>query len=536
MDGPQPVEKGKSFSWTPRAIHVPHVLLRQVRRLPMKIQKQEEYAGYRVGGIRLTQDEDQRMQSGLSLTYESNMLYAYHMFDKAHLVMMAEENMIPRKDAAVLLKTLRAMETEGIEKIREKMGYKHSGEQYLIRELGEEVGGKIHLARSSGDLEEAAKRIRMRDDLLQVMRGINKLEGALHETARKHVDTVMPGYTHGQHAQPTTLAHYLVAYATALQRDFDRLEGTYHRVNASPAGGAIMTGSNFPVNRHRVAELLGFEAPLRNTLDAILGQDTTLEVFSNIALLHNDMARWAIDFQLWCSNEFNMISIPDRFCGTSSIMMQKKNPRIFENIKGASAHTVGGLMSMFLVWKAPTGLPISDRLYALNALSAAFGYVLRDLNLMAEMLPEMKVNTELMRERAGSFWAQATDVGASLVRDKGLPWRTAHQIVGILVRMSYERGIKPCDVDTKLLDEAAKEYMGAPVGLSEESLRKALDPVEFVRGRTLYGGPAPTEVLAQIDELTEKSKQNRDTINQMSDHLKKASERLEKAIDGILTS
>jgi argininosuccinate lyase len=501
----------------------------------MKKQRQEEYSGFRRAGIRLTQEEDPRMLASHSSADKVKALPAFHAFDQAHLVMMAEENIIPPEDAASMLTALRAMEKEGIEKVRLEVGYgMHSGEQYLIRELGEQVGGRIHLARSSGDLIEVGNRITIRNDWLSVMEGVNRLRGALLEVAPKYVDAVMPGYTHGQHAPPTTLAHYLVAYASTMERDFKKLEETYHRINMSPAGSAIMTGSNFPLNRHREAELLGFEKTLRNTIDAILSRDWLLEVFSILALLYHNMSRWAIDFQLWCSNEFNMIDIPDRFCVSSSIMMQKKNPWIFENIKGAAAHTIGGLTTMFLAFKGATGLPIADRRYAMDALWTALVYVLRDLELLAELLPEIKINKELMKERAGAFWAQATDVGGALVKDKGLPWRTAHQIVGILVRLSHERGIKPCDVDTKLLDEAAVEYMGGPIGLSEESLRKFSDPAECVRGRTLYGGTAPDEVLAQVVELKEELKQNREVVAKMHAHLKKAAEKLEGAIDAIL--
>ncbi len=501
----------------------------------MRKKGKKKYSGFGGAGIRLNEREDPRMRPSHSSEYEVKSLYAYHMFDKAHLLMMAEEKVIPQKDVFRMLSALRAMETRGVEKVRLAVGYgMHSGEKYLIRELGEEVGGKIHLGRSSGDLSQVGYRIRIRDELLLVMQGMNILQESFLNVATRHVNTVMPGYTHGQHAQPTTFAHYLVSYASTLARDLERLEAAYHRINKSPAGAAILTGSNFPVNRHRVADLLGFETPLRNTNDAIWANDSTIEVFLSLALFYHNMARWATDFQLWCSNEFSMIDIPDRFCVTSSIMMQKKNPWIFENIKGSAAHTIGSLMTMFLACKGATGLPRGDVRYAMDALWTALSYIIRDVYLLAELLPEMRVNQELMEERAGAFWAQATDVGGLLVKEKGLPWRTAHQIVGILVRLSYERGRKPRDIDTGLLDEASMKYMGKPVELSKKSLKKALDPVEFIKGRTLFGGTAPHEVLAQVAELRRALDRNKKIVIQMSLSLKKASQKLERNIDAFL--
>jgi len=312
------------------------------------------------------------------------------------------------------------------------------------------------------------------------------------------------------------------------------LKQTYYRINMSPAGAVVLTGSNFPLNRHRVAELLGFDGILRNSFDACISRDYMLEAYAVLAILHHNMSKWADDILLWRTDEFGMIDMPDRFYGTSSIMMQMKSPYTLENIKGAAASTMGGLMSAFCSEKGPTGVPILEHYYTRDFLYTVTNYAIRDLEWMAMLLPEIKVNKELMRERASAFWAQATDVAGALVRDKGLPWRTAHQIVGILVRLSRERGIKPCDVDTKLLDEAAVEYMGEPVSLSEESLRKALDPVEFVKSRTLYGGTAPEEALRQITELREQLSQDEETISNMYCRLKEASEKLEIAINAVI--
>jgi argininosuccinate lyase len=503
----------------------------------LKKQKQTEYRGYRTAGIRLSEELLPNIV-GHSSQHEQPQLYTYHMFDKAHLVMLAEENLIPQKDAALMLANLREMETEGIEKVRLAVGGgMHSGEQYLIRKLSEDIGGRIHLGRSSGDLGKVGFRIKQRDNLLELMDAVNGFRRLLLKVAAKHVDTVMPGYTHGQHGQPLTFGHQMLAWAAALTRNFKRFESALDRLNLSPAGAAAMTGTNFPLNRHRTAELLGFEKPCENTLDATHSSDDILELFSVIAILHADLTRWADDIIFWTGSEVGMVTIPDRFCGTSSIMMQKKNAYAMGHIRGAAASTIGGLMTAFFVEKGATGLSgFSRNRYSQPVLLSAFDSLFRDLSWLTELVPALEVNKEIMRQRAGAFWAQATDVAGAIVRHKDLSWRTAHQIVGILVRLSHERGIKPSEVDTKLLDEAAVEYMGEPIGLSEEVIQKACDPVEFVKGRTLYGGPAPSESRRQIKIHKKTLKRDEEIVIRIRRQLSAASQKLEKAIDEIINT
>lgn len=500
----------------------------------MPKQKSSEYRGFRTAGIRLREEvlpdvEEHRSDRVLKT------LYAVHAFDKAHLVMLAEENLIPRADAAAMLRVLRESEQEGTEKVRLRVGGgNHSGEQMLIRRLGEEVGGRIHLGRSSGDLAGISRRIPQRDHLLRVLDEVNALRDVVLTTARGHVETIMPGYTFGQHAQPITLGHYLIGSAAVLERDFERGLALYRRTNQSPAGAAIMTGSDFPLSRHRTSDLLGFDRPIRNTFDAIQSGDVTLDAFCFLAVLNNSLGRWADDVVLWASAEFGIVDIPDRFCGTSSIMMQKKNPYGPQYVKGIASLSLGALVVGFHVDKGPTGWPALERQYAGEMLWRLFEDTARDLAWWRQLLPEVRWDTALMRRRAGEFWAQATDIAGALVRHKGLPWRTAHQIVGILVRRGEERGFGPNDVTPALLDEASVEYMGAPVGLSEAHLREALDPEHFVRTRTLYGGPAPEEALRQIEEFRAALRRDAEELASARRRVEEARAELEAAVDALL--
>ncbi len=500
----------------------------------MRKQKQEEYKGYRTPGIRLMEPMLADLPA-FSEGQDEAALYPYHLFDKAHLVMLAEEGLVPRSDAAAMLKELRSTEPDKVVESRlEAGGAMHSGEYLLIRRLGEEVGGRMHLGRSSGDLHAVWRRCRQRDSLLTLMREINRLRAVFLEVASENLHAVMPAYTHSQHAQPTTLGHQLLAWSSSLERCFGRAAFAYGWVNQSPAGAAIMTGSDFPLNRHRTAELMGFDGVLPNTYDAILNEDTPLDSFMAVASVHLNLSRWASDLNFWFTSEAGYIDVPDRFCGTSSIMMQKKNPDSLEYVRGAVADAMGGLVASFAVQKAASGDPTMDLRYMDDALFRSFDMAVRNLGWFIELMPALEVKRDRMREMAGAHWAQATDVAGALVREKGLPWRTAHQIVGILVRFTEERGIRPQDVTPELLDEASVEYMGVGVGLGKEALARALDPMAFVERRTLYGGPAPEECRRRMSEYRDRLREDEASVEERRRRLAEASESLESAIDGIV--
>lgn len=497
-------------------------------------QSQESFRGFRTAGIRLSEE---LLPDVLEHNTERVLvsLYAVHQFDKAHLVMLAEESLIPPVDAAAMLRELRGTERDDFRQARlESGGGMHSAEYLLIRRLGEEVGGRIHLGRSSGDLGAVSTHLVMRDKLLNTLEELVKVRKAVVEAAKPHLDTVMPGYTHGQSAQPITLGHQLAAWGYVLERDFERAIQAFDRINVSPAGAAIMTGSDFPLNRERTSSLLGFSKPASNTLDAILSHDKLLDAFCVLAVLNTDLARWADDLMLWSTSEFDMVSVPDRFCGTSSIMMQKKNPYAPQYMKGLGAVSLGGLVTAFAVEKGPTGMPIVDRQYSTDALWKLFDDTQRDLRWLTQLFPALEWNVDLMAQRSGQFWAQATDIAGALVREKGMPWRTAHQIVGILVRFGYERGIEPKDVTLELLDEAAVAYMGEPVNLEKDVLDRALDPRHFIETRPIYGGPAPKEVDRQLEDCMANIQADEKQLSDRRSMVSDAARELETAIDQIL--
>ena len=499
-------------------------------------QKSSEYRGYRTAGIRLSEEQLPKLAE-LYGARTKPMLPAVHAFDKAHTVMLVEEGLLERSVGAAILAALRKLEREGVVQTRASVGGGlHSGEQYLIRLLGEDIGGRFHVARSSGDLSSVAINTLQREKLLALARAVNGLRRALIGLARKHTDTILPGYSFGQHAQPMTLAHLWLSWVANLARDFERLHEAYRRVNTSPAGAAIMVGSDFPINRARTAELLGFDAVHENCADAILelNADDSLETPAAIAILYHSLAKWADDIIQWTTSEYAFVDIPDRYCGTSSIMMQKKNVIGPAEVKGASAEALGCFVTSYHALKGTTGLPITERYYALDMLWRTADNAVRDLGWFCDLLPALRIRKERMFDAAWRHWATATDLAAALVRERDLPWRTAHQIVGILVRLCEERGLGPADVTPALLDEAAIAYHETAAGLSQQSITRALDPRRFIAERTLRGGPAPEESLRQATLFEEMLRTDERIVDDIDGRLAAAARSLETAIDAII--
>lgn len=498
-------------------------------------QNSSEYRGFRTAGIRLTEELLPELAEHRT-EFLGDKLLAIHQFDKAHIVMLTEKELIPRDAGVSMLRQLRQMENDGIERVRmEAQGGMHSGEQYLIRMLGEDVGGYIHLGRSSGDLGAVSRRITARNHLVTTLRLINEVRTVILDLADSYLDTVMPGYTHGQNAQPTTYGHWLSMWAAVLRRDFQRGLALLGRLNESPAGAAILTGSDFPLDRQRTARLLGFTGVIPHTMDAILSHDVDcLECATVLAIHANNLARLGDDFELWMTSEYSFVDLPDRFCGTSSIMMQKRNPHFSEKAKALTSQADGAVVSALSVERGSTGLAILERRVTEDALWDLFKNLHTMLKQSVLVLPEIIVNAERMREVAESYWAQAADVAGMLVRTHSIPWRTAHQIVGILVRLSSERGARPTDVTSELLDEASVLYWGKPLGVSPSDLSDSLDVTASVRRRTLFGGPAPSAVSPILSDERSLLASDREKFGVYESAIEGGLDELERTIDALV--
>lgn len=490
---------------------------------------------YRKAGARLTEDaEDVQKKTKLGDAEQQAREYPmYHRFDKAHVVMLAEQGFLKPQEASKLLLALRKMEAQGMEKVRaETEAGEHSGEAWLITELGEEIGGRIHAGRSSGDFMAVTSRIFIREFILKLMDASIALRKQIVKMASENIDTVMPASTWSQHAQPTTFAHYAMSWELSLENDFQRLAQLYERVNQSPAGAAIFTGSRYPIKRERTAELLGFDGTITNTRYAVLGFDAWLgvpaEAYTVPALMMMNVSGIASELYLWSSTEFSYVELADRYCGTSSIMPQKKNPYTLMWVRGAAARTYGRLTS-YLTEMHDMAMGYTRQL------APTLDDVLEATNIMTGVLSSLSIKKDRLLANATNMnWICATDIADLIVLEKGLPFRTAHQIVAILVRIGIERGLTQSGVTGELVDEAAIEYMGKPLNLSAAGLRSALNPAECVKARTLTGGPAPERVQDDIARATQRYTGDAATLAQIRTRLAAAEAGLEAAIDKLV--
>lgn len=461
--------------------------------------------------------------------------FAFHAFDKAHTVSLAEAGLIPLDAAQAILNGLRQMEREGITQVRDRMGGgRHSGEAYLTETIGPEKAGWINLGRSSGDLDATAWRLVFRSKAPNIINTLCALRSALTEVAEKNLDTVMPGHTCLQHAQTTTLAHTFMAWEAALSRDVKRFLEVYDATSESPAGAAIMTGSTFPLRRERTAELLGFDNVAGNTRDAVLNLDIILQAHTTTAICTSNLMRVAQDLFLWATSEFGYVDLPDSYCSTSSIMPQKKNPWGLAWIRGEGSLALGHLSGVFTMLKAE-----SDQLEA-TMLSAWELWKVIDLlddmaKLLAGVIKGAKFNTERLYELASAHFCQATDLAALLVTEAGLPWREAHQFTARIVRAAVDAGMKPCDITIEFLNTIRKQYNEEPLSIDSQRLVAALDPRQSILARdAVQGSPSPRQVLLQIQTASENIQKDVKNADKILDNAKRASDILEQAIDHIL--
>lgn len=457
-----------------------------------------------------------------------------HRLDKAQMVMLIEEKLIPREAGLQCLRAFKDMEKDGeksVVKARAEAGAGlYSGENYLISKLGEAVGGWVHLGRSSGDEVTGTLRMKIRREILETLQKAVDYRETLIQVAEKHVETPIPSYTGFQAAQITSLAHYLLDFVYKATHACKKLRDDYAEVNRSPMGAAIGTGSDFPLNRERVAELLGFDGVITNTHEAISSEDKTfmIEVFGTLTLLVAPVEKLASWMFFFHSTEFGFVLAADRFCETSSIMPQKRNPFLMYNV-ASMVHTVysGFLEDLFeetalICW--PRGASIKRAF--VNAKDA--------LECGRLNIGTMKINKERILENLRFNWCCATDLAGALVREHQVSWRTAYSIVAIICRKAEENNIPSSALNNKMIEDASMEHMGKKLSLSDAVLKSVQDPMERIRARTLTGGPAPENVRKMIQEMKQGLEVDRAFIRAARQKLADADVKLDKAVDRLL--
>lgn len=422
----------------------------------------------------------------------------------AHAIMLAERRIIPERDASAILRALLDLRERGFDSLeaRPELEDIHLAvEEFVIRSAGEEVGGRLGVAKSRNDQVATAIRMRLRKDLLEVQGGLLELISSLLALADENLRTIMPGYTHLQVAQPTTLAHYLAAHTSAFLRDVDRLTRAFDGASSCPMGACALAGTSFPIDRVRVSRLLGFERIEENTLDAIGSRDFALEALSALTICATDLSRLAEDLILWSTVEFGMVEVPEEFAATSSIMPQKRNPVVAEIARARASDVVGRLTGALNLMKAVPQSYCLDLQELTPMLWGAVDSVNNSLRAMSRFISAIKPNADMMRKRAELGFAMATDLADLLVREAGLAFREAHAVVGKMVSDAIGRGAPPSSMTVDDLQAASRRVLGREIPVDPAKFKDALRLEKCVEARALPGGPAPKAVGAHLDSL-----------------------------------
>ena len=413
----------------------------------------------------------------------------------AHARMLARQRIISSREAQKIVRGLRSIQSE-IEKGKFRFSSAEEDihmniERRLIQKIGG-VGGKLHTARSRNDQVALDMRLYLREELKTILGVLEGLKRELARGARRYLHIIMPGYTHLQKAQPVLFSHHLLAYVDMLDRDRERMSGCLERVNVLPLGSGALAGTTFPISRAYVAKLLGFPQISKNSIDAVSDRDFVLEFLSASAILFVHLSRLAEEMILWSSEEFAFIELPDRYCTGSSMMPQKKNPDVPELIRGKTGRVFGHLQALLTVMK---GLPLAynrdlqeDKVPLFDTVDTAKA----SLGMMRELVRQIKIKKERMRAAAQAGFMNATDL-ADYLAERGLSFRSAHALVGRMVRFCLERH---CRIEELSLNELKR--FSSKIG---KDVYVYLTAEAAIRRRRAAGGTALTNVRRRLQEL-----------------------------------
>jgi argininosuccinate lyase len=461
-----------------------------------------------------------------SIEDDAKLAKAVVAINKAHVIMLTEKEIIKKQDGVKLLQALDKLSSIELDSSTEDV---HMAlEEAVLREAGE-AGGNLHIAKSRNDQVATAIRMQLRNELLNLMRAVSHVQDHLMEVSEEHLDTVILEYTHLQPAQPVTFAHYLLSYYAALERDLQRLQSAYARVNLCPLGAGALATTSFPINRDRTAELLGFDGLAENSIDAVGSRDFITETLAVLTLTAVDLSRFAEDLIIWSSPSFGVVEIPDEFASTSSIMPQKKNPEVLEVIRAHASYVLGDFVASVAVVKSLPSTYNLDFQEITPRLWAAMENVYASLDMFHKLLPKLKVTVDVSGKANASFVA-ATELANVLVRKYDFAFRTAHKVVGTFVKSLIESKLTFADATPVMLQKVAEESVNIKLIVGAEDLKALADPLALVEACNVKGGPAPTEVKKALDILKKEWLSTKSDIIQMDKKLEEAENNLNSAV------
>ena len=428
-----------------------------------------------------------------SIRFDSRMYRQDILGSIAHANMLGACGIIPQEDSALIQKTLKDILSDienGLVEFEVDAEDIHMNvEKILISRIGD-TGKRLHTGRSRNDQVALDIRMYLMDEIAGIKGMLVELANTLIVLAEKNLDTILPGYTHLQRAQPITFAHHLMAYFQMIKRDVERLEDCHKRTNIMPLGSGALAGTTYPLDRYMVARELGFAGITENSLDGVSDRDFVIELASCLSIMMMHLSRFSEEIILWSSHEFAFIELDDAYSTGSSIMPQKKNPDIAELVRGKTGRVYGGLMTLLTVMKS---LPLAynkDMQEDKEAIFDAVDTVKMCLPVFTKMVATMKVRSTNMYKAAQGGFTNATDIADYLVK-KGVPFRSAHEIIGKMVLFCIE--------NNKAIDQMTMEEFKDFSKNIEEDVYKEISLEKCVSGRNLPGGPAKESVLQSIE-------------------------------------
>jgi argininosuccinate lyase len=442
---------------------------------------------------RFSSATDATVEQFTSSLHFDKRLYRYDILGSiAHVRMLGKCKIISVKEMNQIVRGLQEILTElesGTFRFNPADEDIHmSIEKRLKAKIGTPAG-KLHTARSRNDQVILDLRLYLRDTIIHLMNSISDLQRAYLNLAENNITVVMPGFTHLQHAQPVLFSHHLLAYGEMFDRDNERLQEIYQRVNVMPLGAGALAGTSFPIDRNYIAAQLGFPAITRNSIDTVSDRDFAVEFLSCSAIIMLHLSRFAEELVLWSSTEFGFIEIADAFCTGSSIMPQKKNPDVAELLRGKTGRIYGNLVALLTILK---GLPLSynrDLQEDKEPIFDTIDALSSSLSVLTKMLPGIKINAVRMRLMAEMGYSIATDIADYLTK-KGMPFREAHEIVGKLVRY--------CELNKKALDELSLQTFKQISPLFNKDVYQVFEIQQSIDSRDIPGGTATRQVKKAI--------------------------------------
>jgi len=431
---------------------------------------------------------------GASIGFDQQLVMEDLAGSIAHVKMLGECRILPIEDVTAILNGLEQLKVKAtndelvFEVANEDI---HLNLEKMLIDLIGPVGGKLHTGRSRNDQVATDMHLYLKNRVSEIVESIKMFQQAILTQAEQHVETIAPGYTHLQRAQPISFAHHLMAYFWMLERDQQRLSESLKRIDISPLGAGALAGTTFPIDRQKAANYLGFEHVYQNSMDAVSDRDFIVEFLSNASLVMMHLSRFAEEIILWSSQEFQFIELDDAFATGSSIMPQKKNPDMAELIRGKTGRVYGNLFSLLTTLK---GLPLTYNKDMQEDKEGMFDTVQTlngSLQIFEGMVRTMTVHTKRLNEAVHQDFSNATEL-ADYLATKGMPFREAHEVTGKLVFLCIQRKIYLLDLTLEDLQEASN--------LIESDIFDVLSPISAVKRRNSLGGTGFDQVRLQIEK------------------------------------